>query len=71
MAERRGFSEGDRAWAAAERARARKRYLKTLLTDVRPVRRRVRVAERRGRVAGWDQLIAHLGRGEPGAPGRI
>jgi hypothetical protein len=72
MAEQRGFSGADRSWAVEERRRARGRYLKTLVTDLRPMRRRVRVAERRGRVQGWDQLIAHLeSAGEPVAPRRI
>ncbi len=55
------------AWIAGEamdpmaRARrARRLYVKTLLTDWRPTRRRIRLAERRGRARAWEDLIAHL-----------
>jgi cellulose synthase/poly-beta-1,6-N-acetylglucosamine synthase-like glycosyltransferase len=72
MAEQRGASPADLEWAAEQRRKANSRYLKTLLTDLRPTRRQVRVAERRGRVQGWDQLIAHLqGRAELPARERI
>lgn len=50
--------------ARAQRTRARRRYLKTLLFDWRPTRRRVRVAERLGRVEGWDSLVSKLETGE-------
>ena len=49
------------SWAQAQRRRAKRRYLKTLLFDWRPTRRRVRVAERLGRVRGWTELLGHLG----------
>lgn len=50
--------------ARAQRGRARRRYLKTLLFDWRPTRRCVRVAERLGRVEGWDALVNKLESGE-------
>lgn len=50
--------------ARRQRSRARRRYLKTLLFDWRPTRRRVRVAERLGRVEGWDSLVSKLEAGE-------
>ena len=53
--------------AVAEAARARRLYVKTLLFDWRPTRRRVRLAERRGRVRGWEELAARLS-GNPGPP---
>lgn len=46
--------------ARDQRGRARRRYLKTLLFDWRPSRRRVRIAERLGRVEGWDALMNRL-----------
>jgi GT2 family glycosyltransferase len=49
--------------AAAEAARARRLYTKTLLFDWRPTRRRVRLAERRGRMQGWAELAARLNGG--------
>ncbi len=36
--------------------RARRLMYKTLLTDLRPLRRGVRLSERRGRVEGWQRL---------------
>jgi glucosyl-dolichyl phosphate glucuronosyltransferase len=60
MAEGRGRAEEDLRWARAELQRSRKKYFKTLVGDWRPTRRRIRVAERRGRVAGWNQLITYL-----------
>jgi GT2 family glycosyltransferase len=62
MAEGRG--EADVAWARAGLERARRRYLKTLLTDWRPMRRRIRIAERRGRVEGWAQVLDSMRRGQ-------
>ncbi len=56
----------DPAWAnkASEEARrAEKLYLKTLLFDWRPSRRRIRLAERKGRLEGWRTLAAELGGG--------
>ncbi len=56
----------DPAWAGragAEAARARRLYLKTLLFDWRPTRRRIRLAERRGRLEGWSALARELGAG--------
>lgn len=50
--------------AREQRGRARRRYLKTLLFDWRPLRRRVRVAERLGRVEGWETLVKELESGE-------
>ena len=47
----------DGAWARAQYARARRLWLKTLLFDWRPTRRRVRLAERKGRVEGWKMLL--------------
>lgn len=45
------------AWALA---RARRLYLKTLLFDWRPTRRRVRVAERLGRLRGWQGVSERI-----------
>src|SRR5207248_2501965 len=58
--------------ARAETARAKRLYLKTLLFDWRPRRRRVRIAERRGRLEGWRELAARLSDPEilRGAPAR-
>jgi cellulose synthase/poly-beta-1,6-N-acetylglucosamine synthase-like glycosyltransferase len=58
----RWMAEGEpaSAWAEDQRRRARRRYLKTLLFDWRPTRRRVRVAERLGRVRGWTELVGYL-----------
>lgn len=50
--------------AREQRRRARQRYLKTMLFDWRPSRRRVRVAERLGRVEGWESLVRKLESGE-------
>ncbi|MFO0834184.1 MAG: glycosyltransferase [Phycisphaerales bacterium] len=50
--------------ARKQRLRARRKYLKTLLFDWRPTRRRVRVAERLGRVEGWSSLVGKLEAGE-------
>lgn len=47
-------------WARRHLEHARRRYLKTLLFDWRPTRRRIRVAERAGRLRGWRELVAHL-----------
>lgn len=43
----------DQPHAEAQLARAKRRYWKTLFFDWRPTRRRVRLAERRGRIEGW------------------
>ncbi len=50
--------------AREQSVRARRRYLKTLLFDWRPTRRRVRVAERLGRVEGWESLVKKIESGE-------
>jgi cellulose synthase/poly-beta-1,6-N-acetylglucosamine synthase-like glycosyltransferase len=65
IAEDRGTSDRDRRWAREQRRRARSRQLKTILTDWRPRRRRIRLAERRGRVQGWDQLLAYMTQAPP------
>lgn len=52
----------DAARALADRAR--RLYLKSLLFDWRPTRRRVRVAERLGRAEGWRALVGKLESGE-------
>mgnify|MGYP001799686119 FL=1 len=54
----RWIAEGGLAPAEVDRGalRARRLLIKTLLTDLRPTRRRVRLAERRGRVLGWDAV---------------
>lgn len=54
----RWIAEGGLDCAEIERqlVRARRLRLKTLLTDLRPTRRRVRLAERRGRVRGWEAV---------------
>jgi glucosyl-dolichyl phosphate glucuronosyltransferase len=71
MAEGRGREAPDLHWARAELQKARHKYLKTLLGDWRPARRRIRVAERRGRVAGWLQLIGYLEAEPDSAAGRL
>jgi GT2 family glycosyltransferase len=50
--------------ARAQADRARRLYLKSLLFDWRPTRRRVRVAERLGRAEGWRALVGKLETGE-------
>lgn len=50
--------------ARAHADRARRLYLKSLLFDWRPARRRVRVAERLGRAEGWRTLVDKLESGE-------
>jgi glycosyltransferase involved in cell wall biosynthesis len=55
----------DPSWkekARIESERARKRYLKTLLFDWRPTRRRIRLAERKGKMDGWSALARELTR---------
>lgn len=47
-------------WADADTARSRRLYFKTLLFDWRPTRRRIRLAERAGRVEGWTSLQREL-----------
>lgn len=44
-------------WARENARRARMLWWKTRLFDWRPTRRRVRLAERFGRVRGWNELI--------------
>ncbi|MEX2218776.1 MAG: glycosyltransferase [Phycisphaerales bacterium] len=56
---------GSREEAEREGARARRLCLKTLLFDWRPTRRRVRLAERRGRVEGWREVAARLSAERP------
>jgi cellulose synthase/poly-beta-1,6-N-acetylglucosamine synthase-like glycosyltransferase len=65
MADQRGRSDHDIAWAVSGLRKAQRRYLKSLLTDLRPTRRRIRIAERRGRRDGWIQLLDHLRQPEP------
>ena len=53
----------DPSWkdlADREAGLAARRYLKTLLLDWRPTRRRIRLAERRGRLEGWRALAREL-----------
>lgn len=63
----RWIAEGcDPSWATRaddETARAKRQYLKTLLFDWRPLRRQVRLAERRGKLAGWSSLARELADG--------
>jgi len=47
----------DAAWARANARRAKVLWWKTRLFDWRPTRRRVRLAERFGRVRGWNELV--------------
>lgn len=61
----RGQSTGDEAWAQTQARRARRLWLKTLLFDGRPRRRRIRLAERAGRVRGWEGVLDHLRRQAP------
>jgi GT2 family glycosyltransferase len=68
LAERRGRTPADIAWAESSFRRARRRYLKTLLGTWNPARRRIRVAERRGKLRGWGQLLAQLRAPEPAPP---
>lgn len=49
-----------RRWAAAQARRARWLYIKSLLFDYRPTRRRIRVAERLGRARGWRRICDEL-----------
>jgi GT2 family glycosyltransferase len=44
-------------------ARAKRLYAKNLLTDLRPMRRSIRLAERRGKVEGWERVIESIERG--------
>jgi GT2 family glycosyltransferase len=59
----RGGKAEDEGWVRQEHRRARSRYLKTLLFNWKPSRRRIRVAERAGRVRGWAELERHLAGG--------
>jgi glycosyltransferase involved in cell wall biosynthesis len=54
-----------REHAETQLARAKRRSLKTLLFDWRPRRRRVRLAERRGRIEGWEIVLRRMAQ-EPG-----
>ena len=47
-------------WAQREARRARLLHLKSLLFDYRPSRRRIRIAERAGRVRGWRRVVDEL-----------
>lgn len=47
-------------WVSYHERRARLLWLKTLLFDWRPTRRRIRLAERLGRVDGWSTLKREL-----------
>lgn len=47
--------------ASAEATRARTLYLKTRIFDWRPSRRRIRLAERKGKLEGWTSLARELG----------
>jgi cellulose synthase/poly-beta-1,6-N-acetylglucosamine synthase-like glycosyltransferase len=53
------------AWAEPHRRRARLKFFKSFFFDWRPTRRRIRVAERRGRAQGWDALARHLAAARP------
>ncbi|MFG0286014.1 MAG: glycosyltransferase [Phycisphaerales bacterium JB039] len=44
-------------WARPELRRARRRWMKSVLTDWRPRRRAIRLGERRGRLAGWRDVM--------------
>lgn len=57
----------DSARAGHELARARRLWLKTLLFDWRPTRRRVRLAERVGRVRGWKGVAERIAGESAGA----
>lgn len=50
----------DGAHAEAQARKAQRQYWKTLLFDWRPTRRTIRLAERRGRLAGWTSLAKRL-----------
>lgn len=53
----------DPSWkthAATQAARAARRYLASLLLEWRPTRRRIRLAEHRGRLEGWRALDREL-----------
>ena len=47
-------------WAERHLGRVQKRYRKTLMLEWRPLRRAVRLAERRGRIEGWRAVRDHL-----------
>jgi len=53
----------DAAYAESQVRKAQRQYLKTLLFDWRPTRRTIRLAERRGRLAGWQALAERLRKG--------
>ncbi|MCG3121813.1 MAG: hypothetical protein GIKADHBN_00184 [Phycisphaerales bacterium] len=57
------------AHAARQAAVCHRRYIKTLLFDWRPTRRRIRLAERKGRLDGWMSLAAELNQGAAPAAG--
>ena len=52
--------EPDAQWVHGHLDKARRRYVKTLLLEWRPVRRRIRLAERRGRRLGWRMVAEHI-----------
>lgn len=58
-------------WADEHARRAHRLWLKTLLTDWRPTRRRIRLAERAGRLEGWRALKEELDRGPTAPPGAV
>jgi GT2 family glycosyltransferase len=50
----------DAAWVHAHLAKATRRYRKTLFLEWRPIRRTIRLAERRGRRQGWALVAEQL-----------
>lgn len=54
------------AWVEGRAARARRRLMRTRLLEWRPMRRVVRMAERRGRLAGWEQVMERVREGGSG-----
>ena len=52
--------EPDAQWVRGHLDKARRRFVKTLLLEWRPVRRRIRLAERRGRRLGWRMVAEHM-----------
>ncbi|MDX2146549.1 MAG: glycosyltransferase [Planctomycetota bacterium] len=68
----RPMGEQGESWAAPKLARATRNERRTRLLEWRPVRRAVRLAERRGRLEGWKSLMVFLARNRPeGAPARL
>jgi len=54
-------------WAESHLKRVEQRLRKTRLLEWRPIRRAIRLAERRGRLEGWRNVRDHLLRPEGGA----